>query len=96
MFMLTTTATTTTTMNLIVNDGNVDDGDGFLLTIIIDYDDLIKKSFSEAIESQEIRILCLFENEISIFAGSQDFKNIREKIQRIKKSSKLNENKYGC
>jgi hypothetical protein len=45
-----------------------------------DYDDLIKKSFSEAIESQEIRILCLFENEISIFAGSQDFKNIREKI----------------
>lgn len=45
-----------------------------------DYDDLIKKSFNAAIEGQEIRILCLFEDEISIFAGSQNLKNIREKI----------------
>ncbi|MBK1987902.1 hypothetical protein A0J48_010180 [Sphaerospermopsis aphanizomenoides BCCUSP55] len=47
---------------------------------IEDYDDLIKESFHASLEGQEIRLLCLFEDEISIFAGSQNLKNIREKI----------------
>ncbi|NET72240.1 MAG: hypothetical protein F6K62_15260 [Sphaerospermopsis sp. SIO1G2] len=45
-----------------------------------DYDNLIKESFNAAIDGQEIKILCLFEDEISIFSGSQNLNKIREKI----------------
>lgn len=45
-----------------------------------DYNDLISRSFESASPGQEIRILCLFEEEIVIFTGSQDLRNIRDKI----------------